>query len=213
MNRLTILKSSASAFLINICSSTCKCDLRNNWLSIENNLASCETFTDFISIWDFKFSRRRVWCSELSSGLYCRVKRLSTDVSAVRTHPWWWRQYAPLKRRSTIILHGSITQNTALNFISIVDVMKHRNFDDGPRLRFGVLVVVKTLMAVFWVVTPSSLVGGHQTVCHFLRKWTVIITYRPMNFGMHGAINPDFSGANTSWYELPAFLYKHRAYI
>jgi hypothetical protein len=22
--------------------------------------------------------------------------------------PWWWRQYAPLKRRSTIILHGSI---------------------------------------------------------------------------------------------------------
>jgi len=31
--------------------------------------------------------------------------------------PWWWRQYAPLKRRSTIILHGSITQKTALNII------------------------------------------------------------------------------------------------
>jgi hypothetical protein len=30
---------------------------------------------------DFKFSRRRVWCSELSSGLYCRVEWLSTDVS------------------------------------------------------------------------------------------------------------------------------------
>jgi hypothetical protein len=29
----------------------------------------------------------------------------------------WWRQYAPLKRRSTIILHGSITQKTALNII------------------------------------------------------------------------------------------------
>jgi hypothetical protein len=29
-------------------------------------------------IWDFKFSRRRVWCSELSSGMYCRVKWLST---------------------------------------------------------------------------------------------------------------------------------------
>jgi hypothetical protein len=29
-------------------------------------------------------------------------------------HPWWWRQYAPLKRRSTIILHGSISQNTTL---------------------------------------------------------------------------------------------------
>jgi hypothetical protein len=25
------------------------------------------------------------WCSELSSGLYCRVNRLSTDVSEVRT--------------------------------------------------------------------------------------------------------------------------------
>jgi hypothetical protein len=52
-------------------------------------------------MWDFKFSRRRVWCSELSSGIYCRVK--------------WWRQYAPLKRRSTIILHGSISQKTTLN--------------------------------------------------------------------------------------------------
>jgi hypothetical protein len=37
------------------------------------------------SMWDFKFSRRRVWCTELSSGLYCRVKLLSTDGSEVRT--------------------------------------------------------------------------------------------------------------------------------
>jgi hypothetical protein len=28
---------------------------------------------------------------------------------------WWWRQYAPLKRRSTIILHGSTSQKTILN--------------------------------------------------------------------------------------------------
>jgi hypothetical protein len=72
------------------------------------------------AVWDFKFSRRRVWCSELSSGLYCRVKWLSIDVSEVHTHPWWWRQYVPLKRRSTIILHGSTTQKTALNIISAV---------------------------------------------------------------------------------------------
>jgi hypothetical protein len=32
-----------------------------------------------------------------------------------RNIPFWWRQYAPLKRRSTIILHGSTTQKTALN--------------------------------------------------------------------------------------------------
>jgi hypothetical protein len=69
-----------------------------------------EYLTFWLIVWDFKFSLRRVWCSELSSGIYCRVKWLSTDVSEVRTHPWWWRQYAPLKRRLTIILHGSISQ-------------------------------------------------------------------------------------------------------
>jgi hypothetical protein len=36
-------------------------------------------------LWNFKFSRRQVWCSELSSGMYCRVKQLSTDVSEVHT--------------------------------------------------------------------------------------------------------------------------------
>jgi hypothetical protein len=42
---------------------------------------------------------------ELSSGMYwC-------------THPWWWRQYVPLKRRSTIILRGSTSQKTFLNVI------------------------------------------------------------------------------------------------
>jgi hypothetical protein len=46
-------------------------------------------------MWDFKFSRRRVWCSELSSGMYCRVKWLST-----------------------IILHGSTSQKTILNKIT-----------------------------------------------------------------------------------------------
>jgi hypothetical protein len=36
------------------------------------------------------------------------------------THPWWWRQYAPLKRRSRIILHGSTTQKTALNISKLI---------------------------------------------------------------------------------------------
>jgi len=31
-----------------------------------------------------------------------------------RPDPWWWRQYVPLKRRSTIILHGSTSQKTIL---------------------------------------------------------------------------------------------------
>jgi hypothetical protein len=34
---------------------------------------------------------------------YAPLKRRSTII--LHTHPWWWRQYAPLKRRSTVILH------------------------------------------------------------------------------------------------------------
>jgi hypothetical protein len=34
----------------------------------------CKFFQYWRVLWDFKFSRRRVWCSELSSGLYCRVR-------------------------------------------------------------------------------------------------------------------------------------------
>jgi hypothetical protein len=33
----------------------------------------------------FKFNLISLWCSELSSGIYCHVKWLSADVSAVRT--------------------------------------------------------------------------------------------------------------------------------
>jgi len=57
-------------------------------------------------LWDFKFSWRRVWSSDLSSGMYCRVKS-----------PWWWRQHVPLKRLPTIILHGSTSQKTNLKII------------------------------------------------------------------------------------------------
>jgi hypothetical protein len=37
----------------------------------------------------------------------------------VYIHPWWWRQHVPLKRRSTIVLHGSTSQNTILNIIEL----------------------------------------------------------------------------------------------
>jgi hypothetical protein len=36
-------------------------------------------------------------------------------ASIIRDDHQRWRQYAPLKRRSTIILHGSISQKTTLN--------------------------------------------------------------------------------------------------
>jgi hypothetical protein len=39
---------------------------------------------NLLPVWDFKFSRRRLWSSE-SSGMYCRVLNwISTDVSEVR---------------------------------------------------------------------------------------------------------------------------------
>jgi hypothetical protein len=40
-----------------------------------------ERVRTWTALWDFKFSRRRVWCSELSSGIYCRVMMME----AVRT--------------------------------------------------------------------------------------------------------------------------------
>jgi hypothetical protein len=60
---------------------------------------------------------KHIWLSELSSGLYGRVEGLATDVSEVRTasnirEPWWWRKHVPLKRRSTITLHGNTSQKT-----------------------------------------------------------------------------------------------------
>jgi hypothetical protein len=60
-----------------------------------------QTRTNFLKkSWDFRFSRRRVWRWEPS------------DIPP----PWWWRQYARLKRRSTPRLQGPISQE-ALIFI------------------------------------------------------------------------------------------------
>jgi hypothetical protein len=91
-------------------------------VSYTARLAACNAFSFSdnirhpIQMWDFKFSRRRVWSSDLSSGMYCRVKKLSTDVSDVRAASII--RAVSLKRRSTIILHGSISQKTNLNFIN-----------------------------------------------------------------------------------------------
>jgi hypothetical protein len=37
----------------------------------------------------------------------------------MRSSPWWWRQHVSLKRQSTIILHGSTSQKTNLNFLAM----------------------------------------------------------------------------------------------
>jgi hypothetical protein len=47
------------------------------------------------------------WCSELSSGIYCRVKWLSTDFRGANC----------LHHQGWVILHSSISQKTTLNII------------------------------------------------------------------------------------------------
>jgi hypothetical protein len=80
-------------------------------------------------LWDFKFSRRRVWCSELSSGLYCRVKWLWTDVSEVRTAsiirdesrkpstsaPYPSFCYAETKAHSSLMMEAVRTSETSVD--------------------------------------------------------------------------------------------------
>jgi hypothetical protein len=48
------------------------------------------------------------------------LRNVSAEESSldVGRHHQGWRQYAPLKRRSTIILHGSTSQKTILNTMS-----------------------------------------------------------------------------------------------
>jgi hypothetical protein len=55
----------------------------------------------------------RQYIPEDNSELHTRRREKLKSHSS----PWWWRQYAPLKRRSTIILHGSTSKKTILNFI------------------------------------------------------------------------------------------------
>jgi hypothetical protein len=55
----------------------------------------------------------------------CEISSSHGGEYDVFRDPWWWRQYIPLKRRSTIILHGSTTQKTALNII-----LYHVNISD-----------------------------------------------------------------------------------
>jgi hypothetical protein len=70
-------------------------------------------------------------CVQTGSGAYpasCTIHTGGCEISGshggeydvqncLHHQGWWWRQYAPLKRRSTIILHGSTSQKTILNII------------------------------------------------------------------------------------------------
>jgi hypothetical protein len=58
-----------------------------------------------------------VCCSARSIVSHFFLPLFSESFSSLHSSPWWWRQYAPLKCRSTSTwLHGSTSQKT-LNFI------------------------------------------------------------------------------------------------
>jgi hypothetical protein len=58
-----------------------------------------------------------------TNAIECRADKGKKGDRSGLTHPWWWRQYALLKRRSTIILHGSISQKTILNSMPLLPVL------------------------------------------------------------------------------------------
>jgi hypothetical protein len=65
--------------------------------------------------WTSSLMMEAVRTSEMSVDNYFTRQYIPEDNS--EHHPWWWRQYVPLKRRSTIILRGSTSQKTILNII------------------------------------------------------------------------------------------------
>jgi hypothetical protein len=83
----------------------------------------------FINLWDFRFSWRRVWSIE-SSGMYCFVVESSS--------PWWWRQYAPLKRRSTSTwLHGTASQKTKYFYKFVCYIIIKRKVFRNLRFKYA----------------------------------------------------------------------------
>jgi hypothetical protein len=46
-----------------------------------------------------------------------RTSETSVDNYFTRQYPWWWRQHVPLKRLSTIILHGSTSDDGGSTYL------------------------------------------------------------------------------------------------
>jgi hypothetical protein len=120
---------------------------------------------------------RRIRYSELSSGMYCRVKKLSTDVSEVRTASWWWRQYAPLKRRSKIILHGSTSQKTILNIILEIS---HKTNKSQNWMLYNINITIINAKPFFshFITHNIFLLECSYTLCDFDYKWSNVYRFR-----------------------------------
>jgi hypothetical protein len=60
------------------------------------------------SVWDFKFSRQQVWCPELSSGIYCRVKRRQSFYTAIYPRRQLWTYFLYFFKMATFRIHLTI---------------------------------------------------------------------------------------------------------
>jgi hypothetical protein len=104
------------------------------------------------------------WASYLSNGLssYVRFQVLTAASMKSRIVFWdqgWWRQHAPLKRRSTIILHGSTSKKTILDLSSCLGCIVFR-CRTGVKDEKGRMQVV----VVFLNYIPNICLEGHRTM-------------------------------------------------
>jgi hypothetical protein len=106
-------------------------------------------------LWNLKFSRQRVWCSELSSGIYCRLKLLSTDVSEVRTASII---RDPRRQLWTPYFHvQNLPWDSPIIHIKNVFISSYFVFVHFPsNVRFQILMAASMKFGVFWDVPPCS---------------------------------------------------------
>jgi hypothetical protein len=93
----------------------------------------------------------------------------------VRDYPWWWRQYVPLKCRLTIILHGSTSQKTILNFILAAvrtwNLTKNSICSAYFR-KVGNIKFNQNLFALRYAITDTKLAGVHIHSWTAFKQWT-----------------------------------------
>jgi hypothetical protein len=113
--------------------------------------------------------------------------QLSTDVSEVRAasinDPCRWRQHLPLKRPSTIILHGSTSLKTILNFIlaavrtwKFFQNVDERDAETYPASR-GVLASLQDFDFIYLVLFFSQQFSITDTVFEIIQNKFMNINY------------------------------------
>jgi hypothetical protein len=110
-------------------------------------------------------------------GLFCIRGCLNTWQPEYNTAMTWWRQYAPLKRRSTIILHGSISQKTILNIILAAMKLKISHFKASSLKCF--ISTITYWISVTWLNWKRIYAWKRSTTIH---EFNHAILFIPLRF-------------------------------